>query len=140
MKAKDYLNQIKKINSLINNKLAEVSFWKGVASGSTATMEGERVQSSGSKDKMADAVCRYLQMEQEIDEAIDQLVQAKQDIIRVIEQLPAVEYDVLHKIYVQEKEFYEIADSMKKSYSWVTTIHGRGLSKVQKIIDNSEVG
>ena len=64
----------------------------------------------------------------------------RQEVIKTIEQLPAIEYDVLHKIYVQYKEFYEIADAMKKSYSWVTTIHGRGLAKVQKIIDNSEVG
>ena len=137
MKAKDYLGQIKKIDRLIDNKLAEVEHWKAVASGTTAQSEGERVQAMGSKQKMADAVARYMDMEAEIN--ADRLVDIRQEVIKTIEQLPAIEYDVLHKIYVQYKEFYEIADVMKKSYSWVTTIHGRGLAKVQKIIDNSEI-
>lgn len=135
MKAKDFLKQLRKYEMLIRNKMAEKAQWKAIATGTTARIDGERVQSSGSQQKMADAIGRYIDMEAEIDRAIDKLVDAKNDVIHVIEQLPVDEYDVLHKIYVQYFTLYEVADIHDKSYSWVTTVHGRALQKVQKILD-----
>ena len=116
----------------------EVAHWKAVATGTTVCSEGDRVQSSGSKQKMADAICRYMQMEDEINAAIDRLVDTKQEIIETIESLPIDEYDLLHKIYVQKKELFEAATEMDRSYRWATSIHGRALAKVQKILDERE--
>ena len=135
MNAKEYLLQIQKLDRLIENKLMEVAHWKSVATGTTVCAEGDRVQSSGSKQKMADAVCRYLHMEDEINADIDRLVDIKQDIIKTIEQLPVKEYDLLHKIYVQGMEMYEAAVEMDKSYRWATSVHGRALANVQKVLD-----
>ena len=135
MNAKDYLLQIQKLDRLIENKLMEVAHWKAVATGTTVCSEGDRVQSSGSKQRMADAVCRYLNMEDEINADIDRLVDIKQDIIKTIEQLPVKEYDLLHKIYVQGMEMYEAAVEMDKSYRWATSVHGRALANVQKLLD-----
>lgn len=138
MNAKDYLLQIQKLDKLIENKLQEVAHWKAVATGTTVCSEGDRVQSSGSKQKMADAICRYMQMEDEINAAIDRLVDTKQEIIETIEQLPIDEYDLLHKIYVQKKELYEAAMEMDRSYRWATSVHGRALANVQKILNERE--
>ena len=113
----------------------EVAHWKAVATGTTVCSEGDRVQSSGSKQRMADAVCRYLQMEDEINAAIDKLVDVKQEIISTIELLPVQEYDLLHKIYVQGMEIYEAASEMDKSYRWATSVHGRALANVQKVLN-----
>ena len=135
MNAKDYLLQIQKLDRLIENKLMEVAHWKAVATGVTVCSEGDRVQSSGSKQKMADAVCRYLHMEDEINAAIDRLVDIKQEIIATIELLPIDEYDLLHKIYVQGMEIYEASSEMDKSYRWATSIHGRALVNLQKILN-----
>lgn len=133
--AKDYLLQIRKIDRLIENKIAEAEHWRSVATGTTACSDGDRVQSSGSKQKMADAVCRYLTMDNEISKAIDRLIDIKQEVINTIEQLPVDEYDILHKKYVQLKDFYEIAVELDKSYSNITTIHGRALVNVQRLLD-----
>lgn len=138
MNAKDYLLQIQKLDKLIENKLQEVAHWKEVATGTTVCSEGDRVQSSGSKQKMADAICRYMQMEDEINAAIDRLVDTKQEIIETIEMLSIDEYDLLHKIYVQKKELYEAAMEMDRSYRWATSIHGRALANVQKILNERE--
>ena len=138
MNAKDYLLQIQKLDKLIENKLQEVAHWKEVATGTTVCSEGDRVQSSGSKQKMADAICRYMQMEDEINAAIDRLVDTKQEIIETIEMLSIDEYDLLHKIYVQKKELYEAAMEMDRSYRWATSVHGRALANVQKILNERE--
>lgn len=135
MRAKDYLRQISKLDKLIENKIAEMERWKVIATRTTAYSEGDRVQSSGGKEKMADAVCRYLQVEEEINEAVDRLVDAKREVIRTIERLEVEEYDVLHKLYVQGKTFQEVAEEKAKSYSWVTLKHGRALANLQKILE-----
>lgn len=138
MKAKDYLLQVHRLDTVINNKMAEISKWRSIALGSTVSTEGERVQSSGNKQKMADAVCRYISIEEEINADIDKLVDCKQEIIRTIEQLPLDEYDVLHKRYIQEMELYDIAEAADRSYSWATWVHGRALANLQKILNERE--
>lgn len=136
MDAKKFLQQLKKLDYMITNKIIEKEQWMTIATGTTAQMGGERVQSSGSQQKMADAVGKYIDMEKEIDRIIDELVDTRQDVINVIETLNATEYDLLHKIYVQYMTLDDVADLYEKSYSWVTTVHGRALKNVQKILDS----
>ena len=135
MNAKEFLRQIKKLDRLIENKLIEIQRWKDIANNTTANLSGERVQSSGNPQKIADAIGRYIDLEREINQDIDNLVDAKKDVIGVIEQLNATEYDVMHKIYVQHLTLEDVADSYDRTYSWVTTIHGRALKHVQNILN-----
>lgn len=128
------------MDKLITNKQIEVDQWKIIASSSSANSEGERVQSSGNQQKMADAVARYVDIQAEINADIDRLVDLKREIISVIEQLDAISYDILHKVYIQFKRLDEVAEEYEKTYSWVTTQHGRALAQVQKIIDRMEGG
>lgn len=135
MNAKEFLRQIKKLDKLIENKLAEVQQWKELATNISPNMTGEKVKSSGNPHKIADAIGRYIDLEREINQDIDRLVETKKDVISVIEQLNATEYDVIHKIYVQNLTFDEVAYACRHSRSWATTIHGRALKHVQTILD-----
>lgn len=134
MKAKDYLLQIKKLDKLIKNKQYEVMQWKALATGTTVSVSSERVQSSGSKQQMANAVHRYVEIEQEINNEIEKYIRLKMEVVKTIEQLPEAEYDLLHKVYIQKKTLYEALDK-DKSYSSVTTLHGRALKHLQDILD-----
>ena len=141
MDAKTYLRQLKKLDKLIENKLAEKRHWQDIALGGGSSFpSGDKVQTSGSQQKMADAVCKYINIEEEIDQCIDQLVDTRREVISTIENLNVDEYDLLHKIYVQYMTLNEAADAMdKRSYSWATTVHGRALQHVQKILDCRKV-
>ena len=134
-KAQEYLEQVDKLNAMIENKMAEVKQWRCVALGITSNSEGERVQSSGSKQKMADALDRVIDLQAEINALIDRLIDLKQEIILTIEQLNATEYDVLHKRYIQDMTFDEIGVAKRKSKSWATTVHGRALQNLNLILD-----
>lgn len=125
---------------MIENKLIEKQQWKTIAMGTSSHSDGERVQSSGSQQKMADAIARYVDIEAEIDGCIDTLVETKKEVISVIERLNTTEYDILHKVYVQYKSLYEVAELYDKTYSWVTTVHGRALKNVQEILDQKKGG
>ena len=139
MNAKDYLQQPKKLDMMILNKLAEQRQWRDIALGITANMEGERVQSSGAKTKMADAVEKCVDMETEINSLIDTLIDVKKDVIQTIEKLDSpVEYDVLHRRYIQYISLQDIADHYHKDYGWATTVHGRALKSLQEILDERE--
>lgn len=134
LRAKEYLQEIPKLNKLIKNKRIEKEQLLSIAYGITSHSEGERVQSSGNPQKMANAVETLV----DYDREIDALAKRKKEIISDIEQLNSVEYDILHKIYVQGKNLYDVADLYDKSYSWVTTVHGRALKKVQDKLDSRE--
>ncbi len=135
MKAKDYLLQISKIDRIIENKIAELEHWKAIATGTTTYSDGDRVQSSGNKYKMEDAVLKCIEINDEINSEIDRLVDTRKEVINTIEQLKLDEYDVLYKIYVQRKDFKDVSAIMDKSYSWVTSKHGRALASLQRILD-----
>lgn len=152
--AQNFLKQLEKLDNMIENKILEREQWKAIATGMTSGGQSvlvevkgkhelqnmERVQSQSNKQKMADAVIKYIAVEEEINECIDKLIDTKKEVLAVIEQLNAKEYDVIHKIYVQHLDFNEVAANKKRSYSWVTTVHGRALKNVQKILDERKKG
>ncbi len=129
----DYLKQPQRLEVMIRNKLVEQQQLRDIAFSITANSDGERVQSSGSQQKMANAVDRWVDMETEINGLIDRLVDTKKEVIATIERLSTAEYDVLHKLYIQGMTFDEVAAAKDRSKSWATTIHGRALVNVQRI-------
>lgn len=140
MKAQEFLRQVRKLDLQITNKLIEKQQWKDIALGITANMDGERVQSSGGKSKMANAVEKCVDMEAEIDSLVDKLIDIKKEVIQAIEQLDSpTEYDVLHRRYIQFLSLQDIADHYRKDYGWATTTHGRALKSLQEILDGKEL-
>lgn len=138
MDARAFLKQVEKIDAKIRNKLIEQQQWRDIALCVTANTEGEKVQSSGAKSKMAEAIDRCVDMESEINALIDELIDTKKTVIATIEQVDSpIEYDVLHKVYIQYMTFQEVADHFGKEYGWVTTTHGRAKKSVQDILDKS---
>lgn len=138
-KAQLYLERLDKLNAMIENKIAESAQWRDIALGVTASAEGERVQSSGSQQKMSDAIDRVVDIQTEINALVDTLVDTKTEIIGTIEQLSATEYDVIHKRYIQGMTFDEIGVGKGKSKSWATTVHGRALQSLNKILDGKNI-
>lgn len=148
MKAKEFLLQLKKLNRMIENKTNEKEVWESIAMSITAPLGGEKVQSSSNPNKMAEAIDKYIDIEQEMQKSIVQLWEKWGEIISVLEQLNEIEYEILHKMYVgvvrKEKngdkkryyfDFNDVSEHFNKSYSWATTMHGRALLNVQKILD-----
>lgn len=140
MNAKEYLIQVVRLDTIIANKLIEKQQWMDIALGITANMGGERVQSSGAKSKMAEAVEKCVDMEEEINALIDRLIETKKEVVATIEQVDSpIEYDVLHKRYIQKMQLQDIADYYGKKYGWATTTHGRALKSVQDILDERTI-
>lgn len=137
--AKEYLQRIENIDILIRNKSIEKAQHHALmmdrATTITANMSGERVQSSGSKHRMADTVDEKLSYIQKIDKRIAELEAEKEEIISTIELLPTDEYDILHKCYVQRMSLKQVSAERDESYSSTTTTHGIALTKLAAILE-----
>ena len=142
-----YLELIEKYNTMIKNRKLERLQLLDIACCTTSRTESvvvdgelhnmDKVQGFGKQDKMAEAITQYVDLENDFHGIIS-LIQKRDEIIRNIELLNVFEYDVLFKKYVQGKDYYEIADECNKSHSWATSIHGRALKNLQKILDEKE--
>lgn len=134
--AQKYLERVEMLDSIINNKLIEQKQWHDLALGITANMVGDRVQSSGSKSGMANALDKCIDMEGEIDKAVDNLIECKRDVIHTLEQMDnPYYYRLLHARYIQYIPLNKISDLWDTEYTNITSAHGRALECVQTILD-----
>jgi hypothetical protein len=134
--AKIFLEQVEKLDNLIECKQIEKQQWHDLALSITASMGGERVQSSGSQSKMADAVTKCVAMEDEIARVIDTLIATKSEVVHTIEQVDnPTWYKLLHMKYIQHLELITIADNFNSSYDWAKSTHGRAVKAVQDILE-----
>lgn len=139
MEARQYLEQVSKINKLIENKLIEKVQWKSIAEGTSASASGERVQTSKKLHKMEDAAIRIVEIENEIDILIDKFIDIKQEIVGTIEQVnDAIMYDILHKKYIQGMSFEEIGLACSYSKETIKWKHKKALRIVQNILNERE--
>lgn len=140
-KAQKYLERVEWIDSIVHNNLIEQKQWQELALSITANMGGERVQSSGSKSKMADAVEHCVDAEDYILRSVQRLKAEKREITATMEQVDSpTEYNVLHMRFVQYKSLQEIADYYNKSYDWAKTTNGRAIAAVQRILEKKDGG
>lgn len=135
-KAQIFLERVELVEQIVPNKLIERQQWQDLALSITAQMEGERVQSSGTKSKMADAVERCYDMEAEVLGAVEKLIAEKQAVVATLERLDnPTYYKILHMRYIQHIELEDIADAIGIEYSNLTTTHGRALKQVEVLMD-----
>lgn len=133
MTTKDYLNQISRLNRMINNKLVELAQLKELACSISAVSNEERVMTTSNFDKIGTKQAKIDEIERNIDAMVDDYI-IKRD--KIISQIDSMEdenvYNVLFSKYIEKKTFEVIATEM--NYSWRQTIrlHGIALKKFEQ--------
>ena len=106
MTTKEYLNQISRLNRMINNKLSELAELKELSKSISAVSNKERVQTSMERDKIGNTLSKIDEMEREIDKMIDSYSDKR---IHIIGQIDSMEdensYDILFSRYIEKKTF-----------------------------------
>lgn len=106
MTTREYLSQIRRYDKMISNKLEEISNLRYMAYGTSAPANEERVQSSGSNDKLGTFVCKIIDTER----YVDKIVSKRWEIVHEIENMDNTdEYNILAKKYILQKTIKEIA-------------------------------
>ena len=106
MTTKEYLNQISRLNRMINNKLAEISQLRELSCSISAVSTEERVRSTPNVDRIGNTYAKIDEMENV--------------------------YNVLFSHYIEKKSFEKISVEMDYSYRQTIRLHGKALRQFEE--------
>ena len=147
MKARTYLERIKKLNANIDARIDEIATLDAIATKTTSVMGGERVQASASQQKMSDTVEKIIDLKQKLNDEIDRFIDLRIEALNLIEQACDADcYKLLRMRYIGKKDkernciefakWEQIAVELGFTYQWVSDgLHQRALAQVQKVLD-----
>jgi DNA-directed RNA polymerase specialized sigma subunit len=134
MTTKTYLQQVARLENMIQNKLSEIYKLKTMACSVTVSNESDRVQTSSDKDRLGSTVAKIVDLEEETDILVNDFLDIRKCIIRQIDSMEDNDfYNVLSLRYIGEKTFEEIAKSTNWSLRKVFMIHGQALQEFERL-------
>lgn len=133
MTAKEYLRELKKLDTCINQKMQEKAALYSSTIGA-ARMDTVPVHGGGPSAVVEKTIERLEEMEAEINRQIDSFTGQRHMIIDQIQGLSSEAYiSVLYKRYVEFKRLEEIAVEMGYTYKYVSRVHGYALQEFYRV-------
>ena len=131
MTAKEYLSQAFHIDQRISSKLSQVMRLREAATSCTATLSDMPRPDSSNQQRMADTICKIVDLEQEINEDIDRLVDLKAEARRVINAVSDPDQQLILELrYLCYKPWNEIMTELGYSEPTIYRLHGEALKKI----------
>jgi hypothetical protein len=141
MNARKYLNELKRLDTIIRQKLASVEDLRGMLT-SIKSMDysADRVQTSTEPCATFERMIqRIIDAEADINDHIDYYADRKMDISDEIQQLADERYiETLYRVYVEFETLNAAAIDMGYSYGHICRIHGEALQQFQAFLDSRE--
>jgi DNA-directed RNA polymerase specialized sigma subunit len=135
MTAKEYLQQIRKLDIQIRNKKKELEVIQNQMTG-VSSISYEKKEPTTSKSTLSPQEKYYPKYEKyskSILADIAELVELKQKAIRLIDSIDDADcIDVLYKRYVSCLSWKEIAREMNFNYSHIFRIHDNAIEKLNE--------
>lgn len=149
MRAFDYLDQVKVLDTLIMNKTAEQEQLRDMAYKITQASDG-MPHGTGVSDKVGNAAVGLVDLANEIAVLVVTFKGVLQDVAKHIEMLPEEQYKVLHaKFILKRKElgnhrswyhsWEEVAEIVGYSESQVYRIKKKAIRNLQRILDSEKM-
>lgn len=131
MNAKEYLSQAMHIDQRIGSKLEQVMRLRETAMNCTATLSDTPRPDSPNQQRMADTICKIVDLEREINEDIDRLVDLKAEARRVINAVSDPDQQLILELrYLCYKPWNEIMTELGYSEPTIYRLHGEALKKI----------
>lgn len=127
-RAKDYFDQIRKTDRLIQRLTDTVNTLRSRLTGQSYELKPDKVQTSAPKDYLSETFARIDELEQQINTRIGELVQQKADAMRRIQNVPDQDQqNILIARYVNDVKWEKIAVNLNFSIAQVYRIHSAAL-------------
>lgn len=139
MTAKEYLQQLQRLNTMINQKIKELDDLRSMSTSvGSFDYSKERVQTSPSGDAPFTKIMnKIVTLDEEINREIDFYVDEKHRIINQIQALQnPVHIQVLYKRYVELKHLKVISVELNYTYQYTKELHGYALKAFEKTYPN----
>ncbi len=143
MKAKEYLQQLQRLDVMIDQRLQEkADLQAGLFSTGGVDYTKERVQTASPGNAGYEKkVIRMIDLEREIDDLIDEYVDLKHQIIGEIQGMKKPDHiRLLYLKYVKNRKLEQIADEMSYSYQYVREMHRAALKEFSQTYTNLQQG
>ncbi len=130
MNTKTYLSQTRYLDMRIRSKLQQVDSLNELATNCTSVLTGMPRNPSGSTSRMSDAICKIIDLQNEINRDIDTLVDLKKEIMGVVKAVANPEHQtLLEKRYLCFLSWEKIAVDMGYDLRYVHKLHIRALDE-----------
>ena len=130
MTTKTYLSQARYLDMRIKSKLQQIDSLNELATTCTSVLTGMPRNPSGSVSGMADAVCKIVDLQNDINRDIDTLVDLKKEIMGVIKAVANPEHQtLLEKRYLCFLSWEKIAVDMGYDLRYTHKLHIRALEE-----------
>lgn len=132
--AKQYLDQLRVIDTKINQKTEElVDLMTAATSTGAIDYSKDRVQTSP-QNAQENRICKYVDLDAEINREIDEFVDIKHRVTKEIQELNVDYYiKILFKVYVQYKTVKDAANEIGLSYQYVRDLHKKALKAFEEL-------
>ena len=132
--AKQYLDQLRVIDTKINQKMEELADLMTAATSTGAIdYSKDRVQTSP-QNAQENRICKYVDLDAEINRGIDEFVDIKHRVTKEIQELNVDYYiKILFKVYVQYKTVKDAANEIGLSYQYVRDLHKKALKAFEEL-------
>lgn len=137
MRAKEYLQQLKRLDTVINQKKMELRDLRIMAQGlSSIDYSKDRVQTSSAGDaQFVKILNNIVDLDEEINFEINRFIEKKHEIINKIISMENAKYiEILYKRYVELKHLEAIAVEMNYTYQYTRELHGYALQEFEKTL------
>jgi len=112
MTAKEYLAQVRLIDTRINNKLAQVSELRELAAKTTSVLSDMPRGDSPNQQSMEGIIVKIVDMENEVNDDIDGLIDLKREIQQTIQRVRTPAYQALLEMrYLGNMTWESIAEA-----------------------------
>lgn len=141
MTTKQYLGQLSNIDRRIKDQMSEYRKWIDIATSTSSNNSGERVQSSGSHDKMADAVIKAIEYSKEANEEATRLTELKHTISRQICSIKDEEhYNILYEYFVEDRQIKELRLNKDYSYKHLRRLLSEAMNHFEDLYGANYIG
>lgn len=124
MNTRQYLEQVQDSERRIQNKIQEEYRLRLLATSISSFSNGDKVQTSGGKDRVGDAVTRIVELQQEIASDVKGLAELQMKVSGDINDMENSMYSsLLHKRYIEFKNLVTVADEMGYSVQHIRSCH-----------------
>lgn len=138
MTPKEYLGQIRRINTQIRQKEEQIAELQEQLVSISAPLNPDKV-STGASDKVSALVSRLVDLQSDLEAELFNLVAAKRSILDTVGRLEDPNHmELIYMRYVQCLTWKAISAEMGYSVQWVWRLHGQALLAVADLIKSRD--
>lgn len=140
MTAKEYLQQIKRLDTRINLDLRELEHWRDLSSRiSSVNFNVVGSPTRSTEPPFVKCLDKIMELEEKINAEIDSLIDLKAEILDCIHSLENADYQaVLEMRYISGFAWGRISSEMHYSVRWIYKLHDAAIAELQNNLQNKK--